>query len=346
MSRARIDAHRAWARENLPPHVFDYVAATADGISEAEAARWDAVRFRPVALRGLPEPRTPTRVLGVEIEHPVMIAPMAQQVAAHPAGELETAAAAAATGTLLGVSMNTALPFADIAAVGAPWWFQAYLLAEQDLTYALAARAAEAGARAIVLTVELVGLRIDPVADPVNWPEGPARARLTNLTAPERTRLGGRHTIVPGLEVIGRLREASGLPVLVKGILRGDDARRAVDAGASGVVVSTHGHRRIAGSIAAVDALPEVVAAVGADTEVFVDSGIREGRHVLAALALGARAVFVGRPVWWALAEGGSPAVAALVTEIVDEYRRTLVQAGVSTGAEAHEWGIAVPPGL
>jgi 4-hydroxymandelate oxidase len=344
MSRARIEGHRAWAEENLPPHVFGYVAATADGGSEAEAARWDAVRFRPVSLRAVPQPRTATTVLGTELRHPVMIAPMAQQVAAHPAGEVETATAAAASGTLLGVSMNTAVPFTDIAATGAPWWYQTYLLAEEDLTYTLVSRAAAAGAKAIVLTVELVSLRADASTEPTNWPEGPGRARLTNLTAEERIRLGDRHTIPPGLDVIERLRDASGLPVVVKGTLRGDDARRAVDAGASGVIVSTHGHRRIAGSIASVDALSEVVAAVDGDAEVYVDSGIREGRHVLAALGLGARAVFVGRPVWWALAAGGGAAVRTAVDEIADEYGTMLLQAGVSTGAEAHEWGIAEPP--
>jgi len=344
MSRTTIARHRTQAKARLEPHVFGYVAATADGSTEVETERWDAVRFRPLALRGLPEPRTETTVLGTTLRHPVMIAPMAQQVAAHPAGETETALAAIRSGTLLGVSMNTAVPFADIGATGAPWWYQTYLLAEEDLTFALAERATAAGARAILLTVELVRLAGDGSIEPANWPAGPGRARLSNLTPDERDRLGNRHTIVPGLDMIERLRAVTGLPIIAKGVLRGDDARRVVNAGADGVLVSTHGNRRIAGSIASVDALSEVVDAVGSEVEVYVDSGIRDGHHVLAAQALGARAVFVGRPAWWALATGGGEAVSTVIDEIADEYARALRQSGVSTGAEAFQYNVAVPP--
>ncbi|MGK9219502.1 MULTISPECIES: alpha-hydroxy acid oxidase [unclassified Microbacterium] len=335
MTRAEIERLRERARALLPAHVFDYVAATADGSSEAEADRWDAVRFRPAALRGELDAQVATTVLGTPVDHPILVAPMAQQVAAHPDGEIEMARAAAASGTLIGVSTNTAIPFARIAEQGAPWWFQTYLLAEPALTWALAERAAEAGAAAILLTVELTALRVEPHVEPVNWPEGPARARLANLTADERALLGDRPARNPGLDDIARLRDVTGLPVVVKGVLRGDDARRAVDAGAAGVVVSTHGHRRLAGSVAAVEALGEVVEAVGADAEVSVDSGIRDGRHVLAALALGARAVFVGRPAWWALAADGADGVARLLDGMADELRLALLQAGVATGAEA-----------
>ncbi|WOF22484.1 alpha-hydroxy acid oxidase [Microbacterium betulae] len=346
MSRAGIDALRERARLGLPAHVADYVDATADGVAEAEADRWDAVRFRPVALRGETETSLATTVLGTPVDHPILIAPMAQQVAAHPDGEAETARAAAASGTLVGVSTNTAVPFSRIAEQGAPWWFQAYLLADSDLTDALAARAAAAGASAIMLTVELTALRVDPRIEPTNWPDGPGRARLANLTDDERSRLGDRPGRLPGLEQIARLREIAGLPVVVKGVLRGDDARRAVDAGAAGVLVSTHGNRRLAGSIAAVDALAEVADAVAGDAEVYADSGIRDGRHVLAALALGARAVFVGRPAWWALADDGAAGVEGLLAGLADELTASLRQAGVGTPAEARAARIAVAPGF
>lgn len=322
------------AREVLPWFVADYYGAVAGGRAERDAdlAAWDAVRFRPAALRGEPDGDTTTTVLGTRISGPVMIAPMAQQNAADPRGEIAMAEAAARAGTLLGVSTNTALPFERIAAAGAPWWFQVYLLADRDVTHALVERAAAHGARALMLTVEMPVLRGErPGIEPLTWPEIPGKARLGNLTEQERALVLGRPVPNPGLDDIGRLREVSGLPVLVKGVLRGEDARRAVDAGASGVVVSTHGGRRMDGSITAVEALAEVVAAIGGDAEVFVDSGVRTGRHVLAALALGARAVFIGRPLMWALAVGGSDEAAGLLALLDAEFRVMLRQSGAAS---------------
>ncbi|AZZ50689.1 alpha-hydroxy-acid oxidizing enzyme [Rathayibacter festucae DSM 15932] len=322
------------AREALPWFVADYYGAVAGGRSERDAdlAAWDAIRFRPAALRGELDGDTTTTVLGTEVRGPVLIAPMAQQNAADPRGEIAMAEAAARAGTLLGVSTNTALPFERIAAAGAPWWFQVYLLADRDVTHALIERAAEHGARALMLTVEMPVLRGErPGIEPLTWPEIPGKARLGNLTEQERALVLGRPVPNPGLDDIGRLRSVSGLPVLVKGVLRGEDARRAVDAGASGVVVSTHGGRRMDGSITAVGALAEVVDAVGADAEVYIDSGVRTGRHVLAALALGARAVFVGRPLMWALAVGGADEVAGLLGLLDREFRVMLRQSGAAS---------------
>ncbi|TDX80846.1 4-hydroxymandelate oxidase [Rathayibacter sp. PhB151] len=322
------------ARETLPWFVADYYGAVAGGRSERDAdlAAWDAIRFRPAALRGELDGDTTTTVLGTEVRGPVLIAPMAQQNAADPRGEIAMAEAAARAGTLLGVSTNTALPFERIAAAGAPWWFQVYLLADRDVTHALIERAASNGARALMLTVEMPVLRGErPGIEPLTWPEIPGKARLGNLTEQERALVLGRPVPNPGLDDIGRLRSVSGLPVLVKGVLRGEDARRAVDAGASGVVVSTHGGRRMDGSITAVGALAEVVDAVGADAEVYIDSGVRTGRHVLAALALGARAVFVGRPLMWALAVGGADEVAGLLGLLDREFRVMLQQSGAAS---------------
>ncbi len=344
MSRRSIELLQRRARRRVPGRVFDYVRATADGVAEAEADRWDAVELFPTSLRGEVAPSVATTVLGARVDHPLLVAPMAQQVAAHPDGEIATARAVAASGGLLGVSTNTAIPFARIAEQRAPWWFQTYVLAERELTYALAERAAAAGATAIVLTVDLTALRVPSSVEPTNWPAGRARARLGNLTAGERARIAGRPTAAPGLGEIARLREATGLPVVVKGVLRGDDARRAVDAGAAGVLVSTHGHRRMAGSVLVPDALDGVVEAIGGDAEVYADGGIRDGRHALAALALGARAVFVGRPVWWALAADGTHGVSALLGDLVAELRAAMAQAGVSSGDEAHALRLARVP--
>ncbi len=324
----------------LPGHVAGYVAAGAgDGQSLVEGqAAWEALRLRPRVLQDTSGVSVATTVLGTPVRTPVLVAPMAQQVAAHPRGEAETGRAVAAAGSLLGVSTNTAVPFADIAATGAPWWYQVYVMRDRGLTRLLVERAAAAGATALVLTVDTTALASTlPGIEPTEWPEGPGRARLTALTAGDlgdRDRGATATALDLGPEVVGWLREVSGLPVLVKGVLRADDAVRCVGAGAAGIVVSTHGGRRLGPSVTAVHALPEVVAAVGREgggaVEVYVDSGLRSGAHVAAALALGARAAFVGRPVMWGLAAGGADGVAQVLDALTQELVTTMRQVGAA----------------
>jgi 4-hydroxymandelate oxidase len=131
-------------------------------------------------------------------------------------------------------------------------------------------------------------------------------------------------------DTIGWLRELSGPPVVVKGVLRADDARHCIDAGAAGVVVSTHGGRRLGPTISSAQALPEIVTAIGDQAEVYADSGIRSGEHVAAALAMGARSVFVGRPILWALAAGGQQGVVQVIKSLTEELRHVMVQLGVA----------------
>ena len=147
---------------------------------------------------------------------------------------------------------------------------------------------------------------------------------------------GERHDPSITFDVIAWLREQSGLPVIVKGVLRGDDARRCLEAGASAVVVSNHGGRQLDGAVATARALPEVVAAVGDDGEVYVDGGIRSGVDVLRALALGARAVLIGRPVLWGLVTGGADGVAAVLQGLRDELHEAAALAGAATGRRDH----------
>lgn len=333
------------AADRLPPHVYDYFRATAgrgDLLAEQVAA-WEGFRHRPRVLRNTSVVDTATTVLGTPVSTPVLVAPMAQQVAAHPRGERETAAAAAGAGSLLGVSTNTAVPFAEIGAAGAPWWFQLYVLQDRGLTEALLDRALEAGAGALVLTADVTGL-VHPRPDagysvePTEWPVSPEAARLTaNLPAEHAERAseaGGRIARTLGFETIGYLRDRTGLPVVVKGVLRGDDARRAVDEGASGVLVSTHGGRSLASAVPSAQALAEVVEAVHGDAEVYADSGIRSGRHVASALALGARAVFVGRPAMWGLAAGGAGGVRAVLDGLTAELAATMNLLGAPTVAD------------
>ena len=218
------------------------------------------------------------------------IAPTSLQRAAHPEGELATARAAAECGAVMVVSSNAGSTFSDIADTGVAWWLQMYLTADRPSSAAVLARAVEAGARGVVLTADtpVVGTKYDEgpsvwdVADPawlrVNFPddhgEGPGHGKATDL---------GPHDV-------DWLAATTGLPVVVKGVLRPGDARRCVDAGASAVWVSNHGGRQLDYAAATADCLARVVEEVGTEAEVYVDGGVRTGRHVVTALALGARA--------------------------------------------------------
>jgi len=257
----------------------------------------------------------------------VLVPPMSQQTAAHPEGEAEMARGAGRAGTLLGVSTNTAVEFERIRETGTPWWFQLYAMDDPGVERRLVDRAIAGGASAIILTVDLsVAPMSAPGVDPFSWPDVPGRRRYANVDAADLDALRGFRPVGP--DDIGGLKARTGLPVVVKGILRADDARVAVDAGADAVIVSTHGDRRMPGSVSSLRALPEVVAAVGGRAEVYVDSGIRSGSHVLASLALGARAVFVGRPVLWALAARGADGVADMIELFRADVARALAQSG------------------
>jgi len=320
----------AEAAEVLPAHVLGYYRGPtgAYGIP-TEAERWSQVRFRPHVLRDTRRLSLATSVLGTPVASPVLVAPMAQQRAAHPEGEVATARAVARRGSLLGVSTNTGVPFADIHAVGAPWWFQVYVMDDRTITTDVVQRAAESGASALILTVDAPGTDpAQPQHEPRTWSERYGmQANLRGDT--------GRNLVTASrdlsLDDIGWLSDLTGLPVVVKGVLRADDAVTCVDAGAAGVVVSTHGGRCLTQSTTSADALPEVASAVGDRAEVYVDSGLRTPEHVAAALCLGARAVFLGRPVLWALATGGDARVEQLLTGFDTQLERVLHSLGAAS---------------
>ncbi|MCU1474930.1 alpha-hydroxy acid oxidase [Amnibacterium sp.] len=339
-----VDALEAEAAATLPPHVYDYFRATAGGpeVALRSVDAWRRFLHRPHVLRNTAVVDTATTVLGTPVAGPILVAPMAQQVAADPLGERATAAATASAGTLLGVSTNTAVPFADVTAAGAPWWFQLYLFRDRAISEQLVDRAVEEGARAMILTVDITGLQHpSPEAtysvDPTAWPLSPGADRLANIDPDLRARSrgeGGWFDRDMGLGAVEWLRERSGLPVVVKGVLRGDDARRAVDAGAAAVLVSTHGARAFASSIPSADALAGVVDAVGSEVEVYVDSGLRSGIDVATAVALGARAAFLGRPVMWGLATGGERGVRRVLETVHEELVTAMDLLGAASVAD------------
>jgi 4-hydroxymandelate oxidase len=267
------------------------------------------------------------------VRTPIGVAPWAYQAMAHPDGERACARGAAAAGALMTASTSASTPLADVAATEplSPKWFQLYRLHSPTHTEDLARRAGQAGYRALVLTVDLpvLGRRLRDVANrfalPADLPLGnhpPQTARTSATPAADSP--------VWTFDDIGRFAELSGLPVVVKGVLRGDDAARCVQAGASAVWVSTHGGRQADPVVSSAAALPEIAEAVGDEVEVYADGGIRSGSDALTALALGATAVFVGRPAIWGLATGGADGVSRVLAGLSAQLAHTMALCGLS----------------
>ncbi len=334
------------ARQSLPAAVYDYFAGGAgrEQTLRASVTSWRRVPLLPRVLRDVSGVDTATEVSGASLGTPVGVAPTGFHGLAHPDGELATAAGAAAAGALFVLSTRSSRRIEDCAAVtaaaGGTWWFQAYVMRDRELTAGLVRRAAAAGAAAIVLTGDtpVVGHKRRDRDDSVVT-EQDFRANIglaTDLGAAEQA---ADVTFAD----IGWLGEVSGgLPVIVKGVLRADDALACARHGAAGVIVSNHGGRQLDGAITSARALPRVVAMLR-DTpscQVFADGGLRSGEDILAALALGARAAFVGRPVLWALACGGAGCVRDLLTGLTADLGHAMALAGATRVAELD--GLAV----
>jgi len=299
-------------------------------VSAAEAVTvWDRHRFLPGVLRDVTEVDCSTELLGTQVRSPMGIAPTTMHRAAHPDGEIAMARAAAACETLMVVSSHAGSTFEDIAATGVAWWVQVYVPSDRLACGPLLERAVAAGASAVVLTTDtpVVGTTYDggragvqDVVEPgwqrVNFPHGygdaPGHEKARDL----------------GPQDIDWLRKTTGLPVVVKGVLRPTDARRCVDAGASAVWVSNHGGRQLDRTAATADCLRGVAASITGEAEVYVDGGLRNARHVLTALALGAKAAFVGRSPLYALALDGTEGVARLLDGLTEELTEAMRMAG------------------
>lgn len=330
------------ARARLPAEVFEYVVQGArEGVSAAEAEEsWRGVRFRPRVLRDVTDVDLSVSLLGHPSAVPWGIAPTTLQRAVHPEGELAMARATAAAGGVMVVSSNAGTAFADIGATGVRWWLQAYLPEDRSLAEPLLSRAVEAGASAVVLTVDTPVVATKYTAGPSVWETvDPAGVRV-NFDAGYAGREGSRKATDLGPADLSWLAGRTGLPVVVKGVLHPDDARRCVEAGAAAVWVSGHGGRQLDRSIPPAAALPAVAAAVEDGAEVYVDGGLRSGLDLLAALALGADATFLGRLPLYALVDGAE-GVARMHAELATQVSEALGLAGCRAPAEAR--GIAVP---
>jgi isopentenyl diphosphate isomerase/L-lactate dehydrogenase-like FMN-dependent dehydrogenase len=303
------------AESALEPGALGYFAGGAgdEHTLRANVEAFGNWRIRPRMLVDVSEASPATTVLGTEISMPLIVAPVAFQRLAHPDGEQGMARAAAEAGTIMSLSSLATTRPADVAAAapGAPRWFQLYCFSDRGATQALMEEASASGFGAILLTVDApragrrerdfrTGFEVPP---DVTVPAVQAATGGTEAMSPAEIFA----LVDPTLDWddLAALVEGCSLPVILKGVMTEEDARLAVDAGAAGVVVSNHGGRQLDRVHATIDVLPEVAEAVDGRIEVLMDGGVRRGTDVLTALALGARAVLVGRPVLWGLAAGG-----------------------------------------
>jgi isopentenyl diphosphate isomerase/L-lactate dehydrogenase-like FMN-dependent dehydrogenase len=357
------------AREVLPPEAFTYVAGGAGGEDTMRANREAFRRWRivPRFLRDISTRELGVEVLGRRLPAPLLVAPVGVLSMLHPEAELAVARAARSLGIPLVLSTVSSTPLEKVAeAMGAaPRWFQLYWPRDPDLAASLVSRAERAGYGAVVVTLDttLLGWRerdlrlgwlpfirgmglANYFTDPVFRAALPAPPEQTPLPAVQRF-----FEVVtnPGLTWadLPFLRKHTRLPILLKGILHPDDARKAVDQGVQGVIVSNHGGRQVDGAVAALDALPGVVEAVGGRAEVLFDSGVRRGADVFKAVALGARSVLVGRPYCYALALGGEAGVREVLRNLLADLELTLGLAGCASLAEVTRASVADarPPG-
>lgn len=333
-----LDKHERDAVAVVPAGVHEFFASGAgDEVTLAEASQaWARYRLRPRVLRDVGEIDLTTTLLGTGLTHPIGIAPVGYLGLVHPDGEVAVAGAAREHGALLIASTRAAMPIEDIGLAAGPWWFQAYVMRNRDLTARLVERAAAAGARALVLTGDtpLVGIKRRVGASRIAIPDETYLVNLGRHLTGGAGRADAEQDPTATLDAIAWLGRISGLPVLVKGVLRGDDARACLDAGAAGVVVSNHGGRQLDRSVPSAQALVEVVDAVGGQAPVLVDGGIRSGIDALVALALGASAVLVGRPVVWGLATGGQAGVTEALGALRDDLTHVMALAGASSLAD------------
>ena len=361
MEPLRVDDYAELAESRVTADAWGYVQGGSGvewTLAENRAA-FDRVVIRPRFLVDVERLDTSTTVLDISLPSPIGVAPMAYHRLMHDDGELATAEAATETGGPFVVSIFATQPLAEIARhASVPLWLQLYWLRRRDALVGLIRDAEDAGFRAIVLTVDLpkVARRLRDIRNGFTLPDGIGAVNL------DMSVMSTVHSSVTGSSAIERhslqqfdrtitwpdlawLRQQTALPLLIKGILTAEDARLAVEHGMDGIVVSNHGGRQLDFAPSAVEALPEVVTAVAGRLPVLMDGGIRSGTDVFKALALGARAVLVGRPVLWGLGADGAAGAGGVLRLLREELVECMTLAGRPTIASIDSSAVSVRPG-
>ncbi|HEY0754471.1 MAG TPA: alpha-hydroxy acid oxidase [Ktedonobacteraceae bacterium] len=319
------------AEERMNPVYWDYFAGGSDDEITVRTNQSDfgRIRLRPRVLVNASKCDTRTSVLGAPISMPILVSPSAFHGMAHQEGECATARGVGAAGTLMIAATDSSRSLEEIAQVASgPRWFQLYLYPTREIAAGLVQRAEAAGFQAVVLTVDMPALG------------NRERDRRNRMTIPPPPLVRANFA---GIEIEGHawspltwddvawLRSITSLPIVLKGILAVEDALLALEYGASAIIVSNHGGRQLDGCVTGIEVLQEIVEAVAGRCEIYIDGGFRRGTDILKALALGARAVLVARPILWGLAVDGARGVQSILEMLHSELERAMILTGCST---------------
>lgn len=328
MDPINVFDYETLARERMDPLYWDYFASGSDDeiTLRANSSDFARLRLRPRVLIDINACDTRTTVLGTPVSMPILVAPSAFHCMAHPEGECATAQGAASAGTLMVASTDATRSMEEIAqAASGPLWFQLYLYPNREIAGSLVQRAEAAGYKAIVLTVDLPRLGNRERDRRNQWNIGLTSFTKANFVGTTVT--GTTWNTITWAD-LAWLRSITSLPILVKGILTAEDALLALEHGVAGIIVSNHGGRQLDSVVTGIEALPEIVDAVAGRCEIYMDGGIRRGTDILKALALGARATLVGRPVLWGLATDGAQGVQSVLQMLHTELELAMQLSG------------------
>jgi 4-hydroxymandelate oxidase len=341
----------ALARSRMDPGAYDYFAGGAgDELTIAENCRaFQRIALRPRVLVDVSVVDPSTQVLGRPLSFPVMLAPTALNRLGHPEGEVAAARAAGTAGTAMVLSTTASSTIEEVAnAATGDLWFQLYVYRDRAVTLDLVRRAEASGYRALVFTVDLprMGRRERDLRNRLVLPEGVRFRNLETAGRPDAAAWPPGSSFIeyvhnlldPGItwESVAWLKSITRLPIVIKGVLREDDAERAIEHGADGLIVSNHGGRQLDGALATIQALPAIAARVGGRVPVLVDGGIRRGTDVLKSLALGAAAVLIGRPYLWGLAAAGEDGVRRVLELLRNEFELAMALCGCQRIADVN----------
>jgi isopentenyl diphosphate isomerase/L-lactate dehydrogenase-like FMN-dependent dehydrogenase len=320
----------ARAEAVIPPGAFSFIAgASGDEWTKAEnEAAFSRIRMAPNYLNGLTTVDTSTTLFGTKLATPIIIPPMGNQGLAHTSAEGGTAAGAASEEVLMSVSQSSNLSLEEVQAAGSgPKWIQLYMPADKGVAREYLARAKAAGYLAVLFTIDTVGETASERSVRAGFI--PGRSRHGNFPTPQAMNRGPDWSDVEFVQ-----KNSGGMPVLIKGVLTEGLVKRAVSAGLQGIQVSNHGGRGLDGSPASISVLPRLAQAADGKLTIVLDSGVRRGQDVFRALALGAHAVGVGRPVFYGLGLGGSMGVQAVLAKIKNEFAGVMQASGTATVAQ------------